>query len=695
MIRRARGTRRASWKDASRRVTEGRTRASCLLAAPGEVLTAAVAALREAAERQCAPALFGAQRASALALVRSNYAPESVITACSAEPHREAYARAAEAALKGISADVAWRAVLATYWRYLKASSGVEVRSDDERDAPTVMLLWSTFGKTLSKHPFKHKAQSAAYGATRAALAEATEAVERYAYFMRPLDPMVSSPQTSVRLHEMLAYAATLYRWLLWMMDTVDARVLRHLGRTPRVVRGPRETMSPEALFGRHRAGGPAVASGSGEVLVLTSHTATVFDALEILGATWAETPWKSGVCGLTAAVVAAVDLVTFVHHHAQTLINLTLAGYVCWLDDGMEDPYLRAALRAQCRFHHLIGDLAPTSSSHAWGAMERDTLAWFNYAIARSLASYGGPTERFARVLATTGQRDMRFLAVAPAQPPLPPLPRASRTPSPPPRDRDAEPPHDYVDPLAEYLNWPVPASPPPLPEGPPSSDDELEVDGGGRRPLRRSRDAATYVNRKDIARAMAGAEDEDEDEEEDGRYPRRDGDATASTSSSQESAADEEFPPGIGVRDGEEDDEDEGVDEEEEEEDVYVGPDGTGERGAAGGGNAADDDDGAPWAPLTRHGSMRTSFRRGVRAAQRFVRRRLSRTSAEAAPRASGDSASAAAPAAASARGETDHVYQHPRPRTRADDGLYQQPRPVIDLTGHRASRRKSWRV
>ena len=50
---------------------------------------------------------------------------------------------------------------------------------------------------------------------------------------------------------------------------------------------------------------------------------------------------------------------------------------------------------------------------------------------------------------------------------------------------------------------------------------------------------------------------------------------------------------------------------------------------------------------------------------------------------------------PAAASARGETDHVYQHPRPRTRADDGLYQQPRPVIDLTGHRASRRKSWRV
>ncbi|ALO75746.1 tegument protein VP11/12 [Suid alphaherpesvirus 1] len=691
MLRRARGTRRASWKDASRRVTEGRTRASCLLAAPGEVLTAAVAALRDVAESQCAPALFGAQRASALALVRSNYAPESVITACSAEPHREVYARAADAALKGITADVAWRAVLATYWRYLKASSGVEVRSDDERDAPTVMLLWSTFGKPLSKHPFKHKAQSAAYGATRAALAEATEAVERYAYYMRPLDPMVSSPQTSVRLHEMLAYAATLYRWLLWMMDTVDARVVRHLGRTPRVARGPRETMSPEALFGRHRAGGPAVASGSGEVLVLTSHTATVFDALEILGATWAETPWKSGVCGLTAAVVAAVDLVTFVHHHAQTLINLTLAGYVCWLDDGMEDPYLRAALRAQCRFHHLIGDLAPTSSSHAWGAMERGTLAWFNYAIARSLASYGGPTERFARVLATTGQRDMRFLSVAPAQPPLPPLPRASQTPSPPPRDRDAEPPHEYVDPFAEYLNWPVPVSPPPLPEGPPSSDDELEVDGGGRRPLRRSRDAATYVNRKDLAppRAAAG-EGDDEEEEEDDRFPRRDGDAGASTSSSQESAADEEFPPGIGVRDGEEDDEDEGV----EEEDVYVDPDGDGERGAGGG-----HDDDAPWAPLTRHGSMRTSFRRGVRgsfrAAQRFVRRRLSRTSAEATPRAPVDSAAAPATPAVPAQGETDHVYQHPRPRTRADDGLYQHPRPVIDLTGHRASRRKSWRV
>ncbi|RXF35439.1 hypothetical protein EG860_15975, partial [Enterococcus faecalis] len=151
-------------------------------------------------------------------------------------------------------------------------------------------------------------------------------------------------------------------------------------------------------------------------------------------------------------------------------------------------------------------------------------------------------------------------------------------------------------------YLNWPVPASPPPLPEGPPSSDDELEVDGGGRRPLRRSRDAATYVNRKDIARAMAGAEDEDEDEEEDGRYPRRDGDATASTSSSQESAADEEFPPGIGVRDGEEDDEDEGVDEEEEEEeDVYVGPRGPGEA--------------FPDAPLERALSAETVSRRRAR--------------------------------------------------------------------------------
>lgn len=142
--------------------------------------------------------------------------------------------------------------------------------------------------------------------------------------------------------------------------------------------------------------------------------------------------------------------------------------------------------------------------------------------------------------------------------------------------------------------------------------------------------------------------------------------------------------------MRDGEEDDEDEGV----EEEDVYVDPDGDGERGAGGG-----HDDDAPWAPLTRHGSMRTSFRRGVRgsfrAAQRFVRRRLSRTSAEATPRAPVDSAAAPATPAVPAQGETDHVYQHPRPRTRADDGLYQHPRPVIDLTGHRASRRKSWRV
>ncbi|AVT50734.1 tegument protein VP11/12 [Cervid alphaherpesvirus 2] len=403
-----------AWTAASRGLIERRAERGCLLPTLADATAAAALALQEATEPFCGRPLFGAERAAALLAVRSNAVPEALVLSDSAkdadDAYRLEYDRAAARVLAGarLSKDAVWRAIIGSYWKYLKASSGADVNIDDPAGgaaaeaAPltNVMLFAPTYARRASRSPFKHRQDNAAYKALAAELRGALRAVEKYVYYMRPADPMVASPDTEVRLQEVLAYAATAYRWLLWFMDALDGTVLRKLGKRASGAVGPREPRPPGELYERHLTSGPAAACGSGAALMLSALTAAALDLLLRVGAAWTGSSWKSNTQGVTGAIVAAVELASGLHHHLQYLLNMVFVGYVCWLRAGLRDPYMISAIRAQCRFAHFTGRLMPTMTSASWAALERGTAGWFKLALLRSVAAHGAPTRYYEDIV-------------------------------------------------------------------------------------------------------------------------------------------------------------------------------------------------------------------------------------------------------------------------------------------------------
>nr|WHT50054.1 hypothetical protein Beed-S103_00011 [Bovine alphaherpesvirus 5] len=458
-----------AWAAASRGLIERRAEKGCLLPTLADATAAAVVALQEATEPVCGAPLFGAERAAALLGVRSNAVPEALVLSDSAKDadgeYRLEYDRAAARVLAGarLSKDAVWRAVIGSYWKYLKTSSGADVNIDspaggaamEQAQLTNVMLFAPTYARRASRSPFKHRHDNAAYKAAAAELRGALRAVEKYMYYMRPGDPMVESPDTETRLQEILAYAATAYRWLLWFMDTLDGTVLRKLGKRPPAAVGPREPRPPGELCERHLTAGPGVACGSGAALMLTALTAAALALLMRVGAAWTESSWKSNTQGVTGAIVAAVELASAVHHHLQYLLNMAFVGYACWLRAGVRDPYMISAIRAQCRFAHFMGPLMPTMTSASWAALERGTASWFKLALLKSVAAHGAQTSYYSNIVESMrlgGSRGLlapvrrrggrRGGAQSPATRPLPSPPAAAA----PPRsgsdsDSDSEP--------------------------------------------------------------------------------------------------------------------------------------------------------------------------------------------------------------------------------------------------------------
>ncbi|AIQ80665.1 tegument protein VP11/12 [Bovine herpesvirus type 1.2 strain B589] len=448
-----------AWPAASRGLIERRAEKGCLLPTLADATAAAVVALQEATEPLCGAPLFGAERAAALLGVRSNAVPEALVLSDSAkdadDEYRLEYDRAAARVLAGarLSKDAVWRAVIGSYWKYLKASSGADVNIDgaaggaamEQAQLTNVMLFAPTYARRASRSPFKHKQDNAAYKTAAAELRGALRAVEKYMYYMRPGDPMVESPDTEARLQEILAYAATAYRWLLWFMDALDGTVLRKLGKRPSAAVGPREPRPPGELCERHLTGGPGIACGSGAALMLTALTAAVLALLLRVGAAWTESSWKSNTQGVTGAIVAAVELASAVHHHLQYLLNMAFVGYACWLRAGVRDPYMIAAIRAQCRFAHFTGQLMPTMTSASWAALERGTASWFKLALLKSVAAHGAQTRYYSNIVESMrlgGSRGLlapvrarpsgrgRRCPQSPAARPLPSLPAAAAAP-------------------------------------------------------------------------------------------------------------------------------------------------------------------------------------------------------------------------------------------------------------------------
>ncbi|QBN85165.1 tegument protein VP11/12-like protein [Phocid alphaherpesvirus 1] len=401
-----------SWIQESKNLLKKRINKGCVLPTPIDVMEAAVVALKENAENLSGPGLFYVGRAIALSSIRNNTVPESVIVNCISKDEDEEYRKVYKKFAKGnidklnLSSSALWQVMIKNYWKYLKSSTGVDlvvdiiVNDSKTTQSLTTMLLWSTFsGKRLSKNPFKHKRENSKLEEVLSKLKCCLIKIEKYAYYMRPEDPMAKSEDTKIRLHELLSYTSVCYRWLLWFMDFVDLKVLQKMEKF--VSRqGPRETQCPSELFQRHLTGGPGVSSGTGTALVLSEEIYKTLSVMLNISDLWVSSPWNKNIHGLTRAVVSTIEIVSMVHHHHQYLINLVLGGYMCWTDGGMGDPYVISALRYQGRFNCFLGDLVPTIAASTWFNMEKSVCAWFKFALAKSLVGHDTLTAHYLSVL-------------------------------------------------------------------------------------------------------------------------------------------------------------------------------------------------------------------------------------------------------------------------------------------------------
>ncbi|SCO83509.1 tegument protein VP11/12 [Spheniscid alphaherpesvirus 1] len=396
-----------------------RIKNGCLVPGPSEVSASAVLALGEQAEVSAPNSLFSAERSVFLSGYPNNTVPETMIVSHvlkdSTGSYLQCYRDSAKRSLKEMSLtkSKAWGSIVARYWKYLRLTNRIELNIEEQPSALPKgndlahLILRSTFAASLlSEAPFKDKSTNAAYAANFKDMRATMDTVQRYMYFMRPEDPMVPSEDTALRLKELMAYAAVSYRWLLWFLDLFDSKILSYIGVSTNKL-GPRETKHPEQFFSKHIRSAACSTGESDCAMALSTSTSGALTALIKMSATWTECRWKSNTQSMSAAIVAAVEVVTFVHHHIQYILNMLFSGYICWSAKGAEDQFIISALRAQGRFCHFAGTLAPTMTVHSWAAMESGTAAWFKYSLARSILLHGGITDYYSRVLKTINPDD------------------------------------------------------------------------------------------------------------------------------------------------------------------------------------------------------------------------------------------------------------------------------------------------
>nr|QQL09257.1 tegument protein VP11/12 [Canid alphaherpesvirus 1] len=402
-----------SWIQESKNLLRKRINKGCMLPTPIDIMEAAVIALKENAEKISGPGLFCLERSIALSSIRNNSIPETVIINCITEDKEDEYRKMYKKMAKGnidklnFSSSAVWQVMIKNYWKYLKSSSGVDlvvdivVNDSKTTQSLTTMLLWSTFSeKRLSKNPFKHKSENSKLKDILSELKCYFLKIEKYAYYMRPEDPMSKSEDTKIRLHELLSYTSMCYRWLLWFMDFIDSKVLQKIKKKSVSKQGPRETQNPRELFKRHLTNGPGISSGTGVSLILSEEIYKTLSIILSISDLWTSSSWSKNIHGITKAIISAIEIVSMIHHHNQYLINLVLGGYMCWSEGGMGDPFIIDALRRQGRFNCFVGELIPTIAAKNWFYMEKSVCAWFKFALAKSLVGHDSLTNHYLSVL-------------------------------------------------------------------------------------------------------------------------------------------------------------------------------------------------------------------------------------------------------------------------------------------------------
>ncbi|ARS01683.1 tegument protein VP11/12 [Macacine alphaherpesvirus 1] len=408
----------------------------CLLPTPEGLVGAAVGALRQRSDDLQPAFLTGAVRAAQLAARRHNSVPESLIVdGITGDPNCEYikhYAAAAAESLAeaGVSSGALYRGILAQFWKHLQAvvTGGLRIPEGPPTDCDPslqVLLRPALVPKLLARTPFKGNAQSASYAAAVVGLRDAIHRLQQYMFFMRPDDPSRRSADTALRLGEILAYSGALYDWAEWMVQTADGQVCRRLDPTGRRCVAPARTApAPADAFARHLEQGPGGTTGSMQCMALRAAVGDVFGHLRLLAGLWERGKRGSGTYGTVDTIVSTVEVVSLVHHHAQYLLNATLAGYVIWAAGSLDNEHLRAAVERQERFCRNTAPLFPTMTASSWARMERSVKAWFEAALATELFRTGVPSPHY--------EASLRLLA----SPPGAPAPRDDDpAPRPPPR--------------------------------------------------------------------------------------------------------------------------------------------------------------------------------------------------------------------------------------------------------------------
>lgn len=384
---------------------------SCSLPTPDSLISSAVRALKYHSDELQPPFLTTADRTMRLEQ-STNSVPEDLIidgitndAQCTYFRH---YLAAAKRSLEDhpLTNDEIWRGIQMQYWKYFQRVVEGKITIPEpqarDRDPSVHVLLRSTVRrKLLSRSPFKPPEQSSKYTQTIRDLYGALHKIQQYLYYMRPDQADATSDTTALRLAEILSYVSVLYKWADWMMWITDKYVCECLDPSHQRLRIPLKSFpQPGTLFSQHLTQSPGTTSNSSECHGLRTLISDVLGYLTHISHLWELGKRQKNGVGTPDTIVATVEILSLLHHHAQYIINSVLSGYIVWATDGLKNSQLREAVTHQDRFCRGMAPIFPLMTVSSWAEMELGLKAWFTANLATSFFPDLTPSPHYATLL-------------------------------------------------------------------------------------------------------------------------------------------------------------------------------------------------------------------------------------------------------------------------------------------------------
>ncbi|QOD40202.1 tegument protein VP11/12 [Macropodid alphaherpesvirus 2] len=391
---------------------------SCILPTPDGLISSAVRALKYHSDELQPPFLTTADRTMRLEQSTNSVPEDLIIDGITNDAQRtyfRHYLAAAKRSLEDhpLANDEIWRGIQMQYWKYfqrvVEGDITIPAPQARDRDPSVYVLLRSTIHrKLLSRSPFKPPEQSAKYTQTLRDLDGALHKVQQYLYYMRPDQPDAPSDTTALRLAEILSYVSVLYKWADWMMWITDKYVCECLDPSHQRLRIPLKSFpQPGTLFSQYLTQSPGATANSMECHGLRTLLSDVLGYLTHISHLWELGKRHKNGVGTPDTIVATVEILSLLHHHAQYIINTVQTGYIVWATDGLKNNQLWEAVTHQDRFCRVTAPIFPLMTVSSWAEMELGLKAWFTANLATSFFPNLTPTPHYATFLRDlTGER-------------------------------------------------------------------------------------------------------------------------------------------------------------------------------------------------------------------------------------------------------------------------------------------------